>query len=56
MRRRARIFVPTLAAGMIALSLARLGFLHPLAAVALFVLLFLFVLGTAARRIKHGED
>ncbi len=51
-----RILAPTLAAGMIALSLERLGFLHWVAAIALFVLLMMFVVGTEVRRRKHAQD
>jgi hypothetical protein len=42
---------------MVALSLERLGVLHPVAAAALFVLLLMFILGTELRkRNRHGED
>lgn len=46
---RPRILAPTLAAGMIALSLERLGTLHWAAAAALFVILEMFVVGVAVR-------
>lgn len=51
--RRPRILAPLVAAFMIALSLERLGALHPVAAVALFVLLALVVGGLAARGRRH---
>ena len=59
---RPRILAPLLAAGMIALSLERLEFLHWIAAAALFVILALFIVGTEMRKAKQtgantdGED
>ena len=54
-----RVFMPLLAALMISLSLERLGALHWIAALALFGLLAMFVLGTAAaqrRRLREGAE
>jgi hypothetical protein len=59
---RPRILAPLLAAGMVALSLERLEFLHWIAALALFVILALFIVGTEVRKAKqsgaeaNGED
>ncbi len=49
---RPRLFVPLLATALVALSLERLGALHPVAAALLFLLLALFVLANEARRAR----
>ena len=58
--REPRVLMPLAASLMIALSLERLGALHWIAAVALFLLLALFVLGTAASQrralARHAQD
>jgi len=52
-----RILAPLLAAGMIALSLERLGFLHWAAGALLFALLAGFVIvNEIVRRRADGED
>jgi hypothetical protein len=58
MSRKPRIVAPTIAAGMIALSLERLGVLHWFPAIALFVLLMMFIVGTElrSRGKQHAGD
>ncbi len=53
-----RLLAPLVAAALIALSLERLGLLHWVPATSLFVLLALFVFGTAAskrRALREAE-